>query len=147
MISTASIVMLLRVLAFFIPIIFIINLCFGNNLYHFSLPLFDECGVKICTISGERADLMDNENFDLSDIMIQFFSKNKTNPTEEICIMSDRAKINSTKNIASGGGFITISSDEFFAKGDDWQFSGNSKNFTLNRNVQVFFKKVQVDGK
>jgi hypothetical protein len=147
MLSTIPVVMLSCILTFFIPIVFTINLCFGNNLYHFSLPLFDERGVKICTISGKRADLIDSENFNLSDITIQFFSKDKANPRGEIYVTSDRANINSAKNIAAGGGFITIFSDEFSATGNDWQFSGNSKNFTLNKNVQVFFKKTQIDGK
>jgi hypothetical protein len=139
--------MLLRTAIFFASLIFAINSCFGGNLYRFSLPLFDERGVKICVISGERADLIDGENFNLSDITIQFFPKDKTNSTEEICVMSDRANVNSAKNTVAGSGFITISGDEFFAKGDDWQLSGNSKNFILNKNVQVFFKRTQSDGK
>ncbi|MDR1591204.1 MAG: hypothetical protein LBR92_04410 [Puniceicoccales bacterium] len=133
--------MFFRIAAIYMFFIFTINLCLSNNLYHFSLPLFDEHGVKICNISGKQADLIDSKIFKVSDITIQFFSKGKVDPPEEIHITSDQANVDSTKNVANGDGFIAISNDEFSATGSNWQFFGNSKNFTLNKDVQVLFKK------
>ncbi|MDR2812886.1 MAG: hypothetical protein LBB05_03830 [Puniceicoccales bacterium] len=147
MLSTASIAMLSYVLIFYTFFTFMLNLCFSDNLHYFLLPLFDEHGAKICDVSGRQVDLIDSRNFKVLDITIQIFSKNKTDPSQSICITSDQANVNSMENIATGSGFITISSDEFSATGSDWKFFGNSKNFILNKNVQVLFKKNQISGR
>jgi hypothetical protein len=114
-------------------------LCFGNHLYHLSLPLFDERGIKICDVFGRQADLFDDKNLKISNIMIQFFSKNKAHLSESICVTSDQANFNFVENIASGSSSIAISSDRFSVTGSDWQLLGNSKIFTLNKDVRVSF--------
>ncbi|MDR1907212.1 MAG: LPS export ABC transporter periplasmic protein LptC [Puniceicoccales bacterium] len=137
--------MLPRAPVFYVFFVFTLNLCFSNSLYHFSLPFFNEHGIKICDIFGRQADLSDDKNLKISDINIQNIPKNAienaTEPGYKVSVTSEQAIINPQENIAMGKGLITISSDEFLATGSDWQFSGNSKNFTLNKNVQVFFKK------
>jgi hypothetical protein len=138
--------MLLRSLVYLACFIATFNPCYGGCLHRFSLPLFDGYGTKICDIFGRRADLSDEKNLKIFDILIQISSKQGADPSKKICVRSDRANVNPMENIASGDGFIAISSDEFSATGSDWRFSGNAKNFTLNKNAQVFFKKIQVNG-
>ncbi|MDR3317545.1 MAG: hypothetical protein LBS71_01925 [Puniceicoccales bacterium] len=134
---------------FFLVLIFIFHFpkSYGDQLHRFSLPFFNERGTKICDIFGRRADLSDNKSLKLFDINIQTFSKTKDDPSHNISIMSDQAMINPLEHRASGNGFIVISNREFSASGNDWQFLGDiqndSKNFTINKNVQVFFEKLQ----
>jgi hypothetical protein len=125
--------------------IFTLNACFSDSLYHFSITLFDRCGTKICDIFGQRADLFGDKNLKIFDICIENISQNTTKSNGAISIRSDQATINPMETFATGKGFISISSDEFSANGSDWQFSGDSKKFTLNKNVQVFFKKTQTN--
>jgi hypothetical protein len=129
--------------AFFI---FAFGSCFGNNLYHFSLPLFDKLGTKICDIFGQRADLSDGKILKISDICIRNISQNAAKSDYTVSIASDQAIINPSEILAMGKGFISISSDEFSANGSDWQFSGKLKKFTINENVQALFKRIQING-
>ncbi|MDR1367062.1 MAG: hypothetical protein LBJ13_04145 [Puniceicoccales bacterium] len=131
--------MLPHLLVYFAYLIFLFNLCLGSHLYHFSLPLFDEHGTKICDIFGRQADLFDDKNLKISNITIRFFLKNKASSSKSICITSDQANFNFVENIATGSGSIAISSDEFSVTGSEWQLSGNSKIFTLNKDVHVSF--------
>ncbi|MDR2807179.1 MAG: LPS export ABC transporter periplasmic protein LptC [Puniceicoccales bacterium] len=113
-------------------------------VYRFSLPLFDKCGVKICDIYGRQADLSNDKALNVSDISMQTSSKDeKTIP--KIFVISDQATVNPQDNKASGNGFIAITNanGEFSATGQKWEFLGDSKSFTLNENVQVFFEKIR----
>jgi lipopolysaccharide export system protein LptC len=128
-------------MCFFLPLVGIK----GSNLYRFSLPLFNEQGKKICSIYGQKADLSDDKIFKISDIMIQTFSENEKN-IPKLFVMSDQAMVNIQDNSAFGDGFIAVTNGEFSATGQKWKFTKNGKNFTLDKNVQVFFEKNQFNG-
>ncbi|MDR0590909.1 MAG: hypothetical protein LBG09_03635 [Puniceicoccales bacterium] len=111
----------------------------GSNLYDFSLPLFDKYGQKICNIYGQKADLSNDEIFNVSNISIQILPQNKNTPN--CSVRSDQANINTQQNSASGSGSISILHEQFYVTGRDWETSENCKKFTFKKNVQVLFPK------
>jgi hypothetical protein len=116
------------------------NVNFGNSLYQFSLPFFDQQGEKVFDIFGKKADFIDNTKFKVSDFWVQMIAQRAT-------ITSDQASISVAENCVSGDDSVAIASDDFFATGSDWKFSGDSKNFTFNKDVQVIFKNTLTNSK
>ncbi|MDR1457998.1 MAG: hypothetical protein LBI37_00505 [Puniceicoccales bacterium] len=115
----------------------------GVPMVRFLLPIFDEDGNKVLEFSGERADLMSDNDVRIFSASMQTVVLEGSN-SMELSVAADEADVSIKDEAAVGNGMIVINGSGFSVIGNDWEFVGNSdKKFIISSGAQVFFDKYQ----
>ena len=73
----------------------------------FKMPMFDEKGTKIWQCFGSRAHYLNNNDVDIENMRIEWFSPTDSNIID-MTVRSAQAKLSMAKHAAQGEGLLTI---------------------------------------
>ncbi len=105
--------------------------------------MFDNNGVKIWQCFGEKARYISDNDIDIENMRIEWFSPTNTNSVDMI-VRSAHAKLSLAKHTAQGEGLLTIQNVGYTVLGEDWIWEGRhaEKNFSkvlIKRDAHVTF--------
>ena len=104
-------------------------------IYGFVLPVFDVAGVKLFDAYGKSATPSADGSCFVKDAKLVFFTGD--NGIGKICAVSDFSTVYQNSHYAVGDSPVHIFGENFFAKGDTWEFFGDSKKIIAKGNVEV----------
>ena len=110
--------------------------CLDNTpVYGFVLPVFDVAGVKLFEAYGKSATPSADGSCFVKDSKLVFFTGGEG--SGKVCAVSDFSTVYQNSHYAVGDSPLHIFGENFFAKGDTWEFFGDSKKIIAKGKVEV----------
>lgn len=107
---------------------------------NFRLPMFGDDGYRAWDLRGDQALYISADQVDVLGMLLRVYAGGAEERVR-ILIESAEAHVHISRNEAHGDKRITVSGDNYTAKGEEWSWLPDKDRILIRRNVQVTFRE------
>ncbi len=107
---------------------------------NFRLPMFGDDGYRAWDLRGDQALYISADQVDVLGMLLRVYAGGAEERVR-ILIESAEAHVHISRNEAHGDKRITVSGDNYTAKGEEWSWLPDKDRILIRRNVRVTFRE------